>query len=85
MPVTFTSPSVYIGELKLQATCAFRIMCKHIAANTCYISQDVDLITNWSDEWQLGLSIGKCNTLLIGKQYDDTQYYIDGVELLTSL
>ena len=41
----------------------------------------LDLITNWSDEWQLGLSIGKCNTLLIGKQYDDTQYYIDGVEL----
>ena len=39
------------------------------------------MITNWSDEWQLGLSIGKCNTLLIGKQYDDTQYYIDGVEL----
>ena len=28
----------------------------------------LDLITNWSDEWQLGLSIGKCNTLLIGKQ-----------------
>jgi len=26
----------------------------------------LDLITKWADEWQLSLSIAKCNTLSIG-------------------
>ena len=41
----------------------------------------LDLIAEWADEWQPGLSIGKCNTLSIGKHQDTTQYYIDGTEL----
>ena len=47
------------------------------------LQKALDLIAEWADDWQLGLSIGKCkcNTLSIGKHQDTTQYYIDGTEL----
>jgi len=45
------------------------------------LQKALDLIAEWADDWQPGLSIGKCNTLSIGKHQDTTQYYIDGTEL----
>jgi len=33
------------------------------------------------DDWQLDISIDKCNTLSIGKRQDITQYYVNGTEL----
>ena len=45
------------------------------------LQKALDLITEWAAEWQLGLSIDKCNTLSIGKHKDTTQYYIGGTEL----
>ena len=45
------------------------------------LQKALDLIAEWADEWQLGLSIGKCNTLSIGKHQDTTQYNIKGTEL----
>ena len=41
----------------------------------------LDLITQWADEWQLGLSIAKCNTLSIGKTPVDAQFHIHDTEL----
>jgi len=45
------------------------------------LQKALDLIAEWADEWQLGLSIGKCNTLSIGKHQDTSQYNIKGTEL----
>ena len=41
----------------------------------------LDLITQWADEWQLSLSIAKCNTLSIGKTPVDAQFHIHDTEL----
>ena len=41
----------------------------------------LDLITGWANEWQLSLSVNKCNMLLIGKCQDITPYYVNGIEL----
>jgi len=38
LPVTFRSPSFSKRQLKLQATCTCRFMCKHMADITHYIS-----------------------------------------------
>jgi len=38
LAVTGRSPSVSIRQLKLEATCDFRFMCKHIIDNAYYIS-----------------------------------------------
>jgi len=45
------------------------------------LQKALDLIAEWADDRQLGLSKGKCNTLSIGKHQDTTQYYISGTEL----
>jgi len=37
----------------------------------------LDLITGWANEWQLSLSVNKCNILLIGKCQDNTPYYVE--------
>jgi len=37
LPLTLRSPSVSKRQLKLQAMCAFRFMCKHIVVNICCI------------------------------------------------
>jgi len=39
LSVTLRRPYVLKRQLKLQATSAFRFMCKHIVVNTCYISR----------------------------------------------
>ena len=41
----------------------------------------LDLITGWANEWQLSLSVNKCNLLLIGKCQDNTPYYVNEIEL----
>lgn len=41
----------------------------------------LDLITWWADEWQLSVSVSKCNILTIGKSQDNRKYYINGNEL----
>ena len=41
----------------------------------------LDLITGWANEWQLSLSVNKCNLLLIGKCQDNTSYYVNEIEL----
>ena len=39
------------------------------------------LITDWAKEWQLSLSVNKCNILSIRKCPDNALYYINGIEL----
>ena len=34
------------------------------------LQKALDLVIEWTDDWQLGISIGKCNTLSIGKHQD---------------
>ena len=41
----------------------------------------LDLITNWAEDWQLSISISKCNAVTIGKPTVCRKYYISGVEL----
>ena len=45
------------------------------------LQNSLDLISQWADEWQLSVSIAKCNILSIGRSHDNTQYYINGTEL----
>jgi len=45
------------------------------------LQKALDLIVEWADDWQLAISIDKCNALSIGKRQDITQYYINGTEL----
>ena len=41
----------------------------------------LDLITGWAKEWQLSLSVNKCNILSIGKSQDNAVSYINGIVL----
>ena len=49
--------------------------------NAIQLQEALDLIVEWADDWQLGISIDKCNKLSIGKRQDITKYYINGTEL----
>ena len=41
----------------------------------------LDLITGWVNEWQLSLSVDRCNMLLITQCQDSTPYYANGTGL----
>ena len=43
---------------------------------------ELDLTTGWANEWQLSLSVNKCNILLIWKCEDITPYYADTSTLI---
>ena len=51
-------------------------------ADVTKLQYALDLITQWADEWQLGLSIAKCSTLSIGKTPIDAQFHIHDTERL---
>ena len=40
-----------------------------------------DLITKWAEDWQLSISVSKCNVLTIGKSSVCRKYYISDTEL----
>ena len=43
----------------------------------------LDIIANWAEEWQLSISVSKCNILTIGHTGTDdtTEYYINDCQL----
>jgi len=40
------------------------------------LQKALDLIAEWADEWQLQLSVNKCNILNVGYAPSVTDYYV---------
>jgi len=51
--------------------------------DTVCLQKALDIIANWAEEWQLSISVSKCNILTIGLtgNVDTTEYYIDDSQL----
>ena len=45
------------------------------------LQQALDLIAMWASEWQLSISVNKCNLLNIGRSCCDLTYYINSTQL----
>jgi len=47
------------------------------------LQKALDIIANWAEEWQLSISVSKCNIRAIGHtgNVDTTEYYIDDSRL----
>ena len=45
-----------------------------------FLQQALDLIATWASEWQLSISVNKCNLLNIG-HCCEVKYYINSIEL----
>jgi len=41
----------------------------------------LDVITTWANEWQLTVSVSKCNLLTIGPSCYEAYYHINGTQL----
>ena len=41
----------------------------------------LDVITTWANEWQLTVSVSKCNLLTVGPFCFETDYHINGTQL----
>ena len=46
-----------------------------------FLQQALDLIATWASEWQLSISVNKCNLLNIGRCCCEVKYYINSIEL----
>jgi len=53
------------------------------ASDSAYLQKALDIIANWAEEWQLSISVSKCNILTIGHTVTDdtTEYYINDCQL----
>ena len=45
------------------------------------LQQAIDALVNWATEWQLSISVNKCNTLNVGRVTHSTNLNIDGTAL----
>jgi len=45
------------------------------------LQQALDLIAVWASEWQLSISVSKCNLLNIGNFRCEQKYYINNIQL----
>jgi len=45
------------------------------------LQQALDFIATWASEWQLSISINKCNLLNIGRSWCELIYYINSIQL----
>ena len=41
-------------------------------SDSTFLQHSLDIICNWANEWQLPVSVSKCNILSIGSCLDDT-------------
>ena len=53
------------------------------ASDSACLQKALDIIANWAEEWQLSISVSKCNILTIGHTGTDdtTEYYINDCQL----
>jgi len=46
------------------------------------LQKALDVITAWASEWQLSVSVSKCNILTVGPSCYEADYYVSGIQLL---
>jgi len=46
-----------------------------------FLQQALDLIAVWASEWQLSISVRKCNLLNTGRPTYEQKYYINNIQL----
>jgi len=61
-----------------------KVYCEIIdAGDSVCLQKALDIIANWAEEWQLSISVSKCNILTIGHTGTDdtTEYYVNDCQL----